>query len=65
MSNLLSDLSSGKTPYQNYIVEHGIERLDISIPLQHVAVFEAAFKAAEGNKQKILKAVSDVSGKVK
>lgn len=65
MSKLLNDLSSGKTPYQNYTIVHGIEQLEVLIPLTNVKAFESAFDQTDGNKKKILEAIAASNGKLK
>lgn len=64
MSTLLSALAEPqKKPFQLYIVEHGIERLTVKIPLHQVAAFE---KSASGikDKQSIMSIVAGLGGKV-
>lgn len=38
-----------KKPYQAYTIEHGIERIQIRIPLKEVRAFEAAFAESTSN----------------
>lgn len=40
MSNLLNDLSSGKTAYQAFTIEHGIEKILVKVPLKNSQAFD-------------------------
>lgn len=42
--NILNNIE--KKPYQRYTIKHGIEEIQIQIPLRNVQVFEADFAAA-------------------
>lgn len=44
MSKLLSTLE--KKPFQAYTIEHGIEKIQIQVPLKNARAFEVAFGAA-------------------
>lgn len=68
MKSLLTELeaNAGKTAYQTYIMQHGIEKVTLLIPLKSSAVFEVEFAAAEDkSKQTLLEIVSRHNGKVK
>lgn len=68
MKSLLTDLDAvaGKTAYQTYTIQHGIEQLDVLVPLKNAQVFEAAFLAgADKSKAQLLEIVKAHDGKVR
>jgi hypothetical protein len=68
MSNLISQLASSenKTAYQKYTVTHGIEKIEVLVPLAQASVFEQKFKdLPERKKNTILEIVKSVGGKVR
>ena len=68
MKSLLNELeaSIGKTAYQTYIFEHGIEKLTLLIPLKESAAFQAAFsECPDKSKKALLEVVTRFSGKVR
>lgn len=68
MSKLLNDLSAAgtKIPYQVYTLEHGIERIELRVPLKQVPLFEQEFSAlTTKSKASITQLVIKVGGKVK
>ena len=68
MNTLLTDLSAGlpKTPYQSYMLEHGIERIQLKIPVKQVQLFEEGFSALPvRTKAAIIELVASVGGKIK
>lgn len=68
MKSLLTDLDTyaGKTAYQTYTMQHGIEKLTILIPLKNSAVFENEFAAiSDKSKSSLLEVVARHAGKVK
>ena len=58
-----------KKPFQAYTVQHGIERIQIQIPLQNAKEFEAKFAAAldEGKDSKadLLRIMSEQNGSIR
>lgn len=68
MKSLLNELeaSVGKTAYQTYTLQHGIEKLTLLIPLKNVSVFEADFAACtDKSKKALVEVVTRHHGKVK
>jgi TRAP-type C4-dicarboxylate transport system substrate-binding protein len=67
MKSLFADIvaSGKKTAFQTYVLEHGIEKLNIKIPLAAVAMFEDRFsKLPSKDKQAITELVSEAGGKI-
>lgn len=68
MSSLLNQLQAveGKKAYQSYTIQHGIEEIQVLVPVASVKVFEERF-ATLGTKQKstILTLLETVGGKVR
>ena len=68
MSSLLSQflMSEGKSAYQSYVIEHGIEKITVLVPVDKVGIFEEDFAALK-NKQKtnVMALVESVGGKVR
>jgi hypothetical protein len=68
MKSLLQDLdaNAGKTAYQSYIFEHGIEKLTVLVPLKMSSAFQTEFFDAEDkSKSCLLEIVTRFGGKVK
>lgn len=67
MSKLLNSLSmaEGKTAYQSYLLEHGIERFTVLIPVKSVKTFEQAFAKLTKTKDSIEALVTEVGGKLR
>lgn len=68
MSKLLDQISRGDTrvAYQSYTIQHGIESIQVLVPLASVKVFEERFAQLK-TKQKstILEIVEQVGGKTR
>lgn len=64
--NLLSDIDgkSGKTPWQTYIVKHGIETMKVAVPLSKAAQFEAEMQQPHASKQLILETLRRCGGEL-
>lgn len=57
-----------KKPYQAYTIEHGIERIQVKIPLKEASAFEAAFAAAlcaDISKTRLMAIVEEHGGSVR
>ena len=68
MKSLLTELeaSVGKTAYQTYIMQHGIEKITLLVPLKNAAAFEADFAACnDKSKKALVEVVTRHDGKVK
>lgn len=68
MKSLLNELdaTAGKTAYQSYTIQHGIERIKVLVPLKNVQVFEAEFNATtDKSKNALLEVVTRHSGKIR
>lgn len=69
MSKLLDKVTSGKVPFQAYMIEHGIERIRIQIPLANAQKFETAIREAVesgmNSKDGIIKIMIAHKGKVR
>lgn len=64
--SLLNNLD--KKPYQAYRIEHGIEVIRVSIPLQEAARFEQEFaeaQAAGKNKAGLMAVVTRCAGRIR
>jgi hypothetical protein len=68
MSKLIDQITRGeaKVAYQTYTIQHGIESIQVQVPVTSVKVFEERF-ASFKTKQKtaILQLVEQVGGKVR
>ena len=65
MKSLLNDLSAnaGKTAYQTYTIEHGIERISVKVPLKNAKMFEQEFSDAQTtNKEALMEIVKRYNG---
>jgi hypothetical protein len=69
MTKLLSVLDApgnGPTAYQVYTLQHGIERLEIRVPIKNTQAFEQQFAHIKDKKKTtILSLVESVGGKIK
>lgn len=68
MKSLLNDLeaNAGKTAYQSYTIQHGIEKIAVLVPLKQAKVFEQDFAATKDkSKEALLEVVTRHSGKIK
>lgn len=68
MKSLLNDLqtNAGKTAYQSYTIQHGIEKMTVLVPLKQAKVFEQEFAASTvKTKDALLEIVTRHSGKIK
>lgn len=68
MSRLINQLDSfkGKTAFQTYSIQHGIEQITVLVPVKQAKTFEEQFNNCK-NKQKanIIEMVELLGGKVK
>jgi len=68
MKSLLSELdkSAGKIAYQAYTIKHGIEAIEIIVPLKNAVVFETQIvKRKLATRQAVLKFVAEHGGELK
>lgn len=68
MKSLIHDLENvaGKTAYQTYTINHGIERLTALVPVKNSKAFEEAIHSLEtGSKQELTEVISKHSGKIR
>ncbi len=67
MSKLLNDLSTGaKAAFQSYTLEHGIERLQVMVPLKQAPTFEKRFSELNTkSKAAVMQLIESCGGKVK
>lgn len=68
MSRLIDQLEKleGRQPYQSYTVQHGIERLQLLIPLHQSKIFEEEFNLLSDKRKKtILELVHRLGGKAR
>lgn len=68
MKNLLADLdkNAGKTPWQSYTIKHGIEAIEVLVPLKNAAVFETQIaKQKLATRQAVIQFVSEHGGVLK
>lgn len=66
MTSLLNNI--GKLPYQEYTIEHGVERIKIRVPLKEARSFEIAFDAAVSknvSKEGLLNVLANHGGSVR
>ena len=61
---LLSDVTAGKMAWQTYTVKHGIEMIEVLVPLKNTQVFEQELKTAQ-TKAMIMEIVQTNGGKLK
>jgi hypothetical protein len=59
------DRQAGKTAYRAYTIKHGIELLEVLIPLTESAAFEAQMKRPLKNRAAVLEVVHAASGTLK
>lgn len=67
MKGLFTDIAASgkKVAFQTYVLEHGIERLSVKIPLASVPMFEDRFSALSSkDKKAITQLVAEVGGKI-
>lgn len=67
MKSLFAEIAATdkKSAFQTYVLEHGIEKLDIKIPVAATALFEERFSAlTKKDKQSITALVIDAGGKI-
>lgn len=68
MSKLIDQITRGETriAYQTYTIQHGIESIQVQVPVTSVKTFEQQFASIK-TKQKtsILQLVEQVGGKVR
>jgi len=69
MSTLIQSLNSpkkAKAAFQTYVLEHGIEKLSVLVPLASAPDFETAFNSQKDlSKQAVLKLVESFDGRVR
>ena len=67
MKKLLGEIgnASGKTAYQSYAIEHGIERFTVLVPAKVSKIFEQEFVKAKGTKASLIEVVKRHGGIVK
>jgi len=68
MKSLLNQLNevAGKTAYQSYTIVHGIEQIQVLIPLTEAKDFEVSFNSTtDKTKDALLEIVRDHNGKIK
>lgn len=68
MKSLLKELdaNAGKTAYQSYTFEHGIEKLTVLVPLKNASAFQTEFFDSEDKSKKaLLEIVTRFAGKVR
>lgn len=68
MASLINQLdkSVGKTAFQIYTIEHGIDRISVQVPLKQVPLFEQKFlELQDKRKSTIISLVVEVGGKVR
>ena len=65
--NLLADIDgkSGKTPWQSYTLKHGIEALEVLVPLKNAQLFESQVLTQHPSKTELLKILAAVGGELK
>jgi len=67
MRSLLSELdkTAGKTPWQEYTIKHGIETINVIVPLKNAAVFETQIvKQKLATRQAVLQFVAEHGGEL-
>lgn len=68
MKGLLSELdrSAEKTPWQSYTIKHGIESIEVIVPLKNAAIFETQIVEQKlATRQAVLQFVAEHGGKLK
>lgn len=68
MSKLLDMIVAGKKAYQAFTIQHGIEHIDVKIPIKEVRHFERGFNeaisAGTSDKSALLELVARHGGKI-
>lgn len=68
MSKLLDQLENlqQKQPFQSYKIKHGIELLEVLVPVEHAPLFEQQFsELTDKSKRAIIQLVMSFNGKVR
>jgi hypothetical protein len=68
LKNLLADLDekAGKTPWQSYTVKHGIESIEVLVPLKNATIFETQIvKQRLATRQAVIQFVNEHGGVLK
>jgi hypothetical protein len=67
LKNLIADLDdrAGKTALQTYKIQHGIERIEVLVPVKNAAAFEAAMKQPIKTRAAILEVLYAHAGELK
>lgn len=67
MKTLLSDLNenAGKVAWQEYTLRHGIETLEVLVPLSNAPRFELQMRGAHSTKQAVLEIIRSCGGELK
>ena len=65
MAKLLTTLEQpAKKPFQMYVIEHGIERISVKVPLSEAPEFEKRFAASNKSKDTITGLLHELGGSV-
>lgn len=67
MKTLLADLDkkTGKTAWQAYTLRHGIETIEVLVPLVNAPRFELQMQRPHPSKQAVLETLRDCGGELK
>jgi hypothetical protein len=67
LKNLLTDINSnvGKVAWQLYTLNHGIETLEVLVPLQNSPRFELAMRQPHPTKQSVIETLRACGGELK
>lgn len=68
MSKLIHQLTAleGRSAYQSYTIQHGIESIQVLVPVKSVKIFEEQFSAMPDKQKKhIITLIEQVGGKIK
>ncbi len=65
MNKLIADLSDGKLPWQSYTVKHGIETIEVLVPLKNAELFETQMKKPMPTKAAIIRTLHECGGELK
>ncbi len=58
------DSTAGKTPWQQFKIQHGIETFEVLVPLKNAGLFEEQLKQPMPSKHDILAVLKDCGGEL-
>lgn len=67
MKRLIAELDNhaGKVAWQQFTLQHGIETMEVLVPLKNVPKFELKMRGSHASKQAVLEILRDCGGELK